>query len=79
MPVGTSLIDAHAGGLGKSFAFDDKCHCFSSNVLTANLNFNISSQGVIGADLGSLLTDDKPLTSRLAVICGTSSCHMAVS
>lgn len=50
MPVGTSLIDAHAGGLG-----------------------------VIGADLGSLLTDDKPLTSRLAVICGTSSCHMAIS
>lgn len=50
MPVGTSLIDAHAGGLG-----------------------------VIGADLGSLLTDDKPLTSRLAVICGTSSCHMAIN
>ena len=48
-------------------------------MLTDNLNFNISSQGVIGADLGSLLTDDKPLTSRLAVICGTSSCHMAVS
>lgn len=50
MPVGTSLIDAHAGGLG-----------------------------VIGADLGPLLTEDKPLTSRLAVICGTSSCHMAIN
>ncbi|PFX20860.1 FGGY carbohydrate kinase domain-containing protein [Stylophora pistillata] len=50
MPVGTSLIDAHAGGFG-----------------------------VIGADLGPLLTEDKPLTSRLAVICGTSSCHMAIN
>lgn len=36
-------------------------------------------QGVIGADLSSLLNGNKPLTSRMAVICGTSSCHMAVS
>ena len=35
--------------------------------------------GVIGADLSSLLNGNKPLTSRMAVICGTSSCHMAVS
>lgn len=35
--------------------------------------------GVIGADLSVLLSENKPLTSRLAVICGTSSCHMAVS
>lgn len=50
MPVGTSLIDAHAGGLG-----------------------------VIGADLSLLLSENIPLTSRLAVICGTSSCHMAIN
>ncbi|XP_068726049.1 FGGY carbohydrate kinase domain-containing protein-like isoform X1 [Montipora capricornis] len=50
MPVGTSIIDAHAGGLG-----------------------------VIGADLSSLLSENKPLTSRMALICGTSSCHMAIS
>ncbi|KAM7444684.1 hypothetical protein ABFA07_006777 [Porites harrisoni] len=50
MPVGTSLIDAHAGGLG-----------------------------VIGADLSLLLGENIPLTSRLAIICGTSSCHMAIS
>lgn len=50
LPVGTSIIDAHAGGLG-----------------------------VIGADLSSLLNGNKPLTSRMAVICGTSSCHMALS
>ena len=35
--------------------------------------------GVIGADLSSFLNGNKPLTSRMAVICGTSSCHMAVS
>ena len=35
--------------------------------------------GVIGADLSSLLNGNKPLTLRMAVICGTSSCHMAVS
>ncbi|KAJ7330599.1 hypothetical protein OS493_022214 [Desmophyllum pertusum] len=50
MPVGTSLIDAHAGGLG-----------------------------VIGADVSTLLGENKPLTSCLAVICGTSSCHMAIN
>jgi len=50
MPVGTALIDAHAGGLG-----------------------------VIGADLSLVLNENKPLTSRLAVICGTSSCHMAIN
>lgn len=50
MPVGTSLIDAHAGGLG-----------------------------VIGADLSVLLDENGPLPSRLAVICGTSSCHMAIN
>jgi FGGY-family pentulose kinase len=44
--VGTSAIDAHAGGLG-----------------------------VIGATLA----DDRPLQRRLALIGGTSSCHMAVS
>ena len=36
-------------------------------------------EGVIGADLSLLLGENTPLTSRLAIICGTSSCHMAVS
>ncbi|KAM4605033.1 FGGY carbohydrate kinase domain-containing protein [Polymixia lowei] len=50
--VGTSLIDAHAGGLG-----------------------------VIGADVKgfNLPCEDQPITSRMALICGTSSCHMAIS
>ncbi|XP_055978249.1 FGGY carbohydrate kinase domain-containing protein isoform X2 [Sorex fumeus] len=52
LAVATSLIDAHAGGLG-----------------------------VIGADVRGhgLPGEGQPMTSRLAVICGTSSCHMGIS
>lgn len=46
-PVGTSIIDAHAGGLGM---------------------IGCSAPGI---------SDD--LSSRLGLICGTSTCHMAVS
>lgn len=37
--------------------------------------------GVIGADVSGhgLICEGQPVTSRLAVICGTSSCHMGVS
>lgn len=37
--------------------------------------------GVIGADVSGyqLPCENQPITSRLALICGTSSCHMAVS
>ncbi|HVJ19319.1 MAG TPA: FGGY-family carbohydrate kinase [Polyangiaceae bacterium] len=48
IPVGVSIIDAHAGGIG-----------------------------LLGVDLGSTGAD--ALERRLALIGGTSSCHMAVS
>lgn len=37
--------------------------------------------GVIGADVKGhgLICEGQPVTSRLAVICGTSSCHMGIS
>lgn len=37
--------------------------------------------GVIGADVRGhgLACEGQPVTSRLAIICGTSSCHMGVS
>lgn len=49
-PVGVSIIDAHAGGLG-----------------------------LLGAQVGGRKVTGKTLESRLALIGGTSSCHMAVS
>jgi FGGY-family pentulose kinase len=50
IPVGTSAIDAHAGGIG-----------------------------VIGAAVGDTRPDAAALLHRLALVGGTSSCHMAVS
>ena len=49
-PVGTSAIDAHAGGIG-----------------------------TIGAALPGERNDDATLNRRVALVGGTSSCHMAVS
>lgn len=49
-PVGVSIIDAHAGGLG-----------------------------LLGAQLGGHAPTPAALNHRLALIGGTSSCHMAVS
>ncbi|XP_042127360.1 FGGY carbohydrate kinase domain-containing protein isoform X5 [Peromyscus maniculatus bairdii] len=41
---------------------------------------NYSKIGVIGADVRGhgLVCEGQPVTSRLAVICGTSSCHMGI-
>ena len=50
LPVGTSAIDAHAGGIG-----------------------------TIGAALPGEVGDDATLNRRVALVGGTSSCHMAVS
>jgi FGGY-family pentulose kinase len=50
IPVGASIIDAHAGGIG-----------------------------VIGAAVDGIRPDQRHLERRLALIGGTSSCHMAVS
>jgi FGGY-family pentulose kinase len=51
-PVGASLIDAHAGGVGM-------------------LGASVDGMG--------LPCEGQAMTSRLALICGTSSCHMALS
>ncbi|MFC1746867.1 FGGY-family carbohydrate kinase [Candidatus Neomarinimicrobiota bacterium] len=50
IPVGVSIIDAHAGGLGS-----------------------------LGAQLDGMATTSEQMESRLALIAGTSSCHMAVA
>jgi FGGY-family pentulose kinase len=50
IPVGVSIIDAHAGGLG-----------------------------LLGAPLDGKAPEAKDFDRRLGLICGTSTCHMAVS
>ncbi|TYK10868.1 FGGY carbohydrate kinase domain-containing protein [Cucumis melo var. makuwa] len=54
IPVGVSLIDAHAGGVG---------------VL----------ESVPGQDSDSEGFDKEMILHRMALVCGTSTCHMAVS
>ncbi|XP_027071012.2 uncharacterized protein [Coffea arabica] len=53
-PVGTSMIDAHAGGVG---VMESKA----------------------GSDPESKETDVEAICRRMVLVCGTSTCHMAVS
>ncbi|CAL1358528.1 unnamed protein product [Linum trigynum] len=54
IPVGTSLIDAHAGGVG-------------------------IMESVPESDSEAKESDKEAVTSRMALVCGTSTCHMAVT
>ncbi|KAL3841027.1 hypothetical protein ACJIZ3_025618 [Penstemon smallii] len=53
-PVGTSLIDAHAGGVGVI-------------------------ESVPVADSESKEVDEEAICHRMVLVCGTSTCHMAIS
>ncbi|KAL0339995.1 UNVERIFIED_CONTAM: FGGY carbohydrate kinase domain-containing protein [Sesamum radiatum] len=53
-PVGTSLIDAHAGGVGVM-------------------------ESVPMADFVSEEVDEEAICHRMVLVCGTSTCHMAIS
>lgn len=53
-PVGTSLIDAHAGGVGV-----------------------MESLPAFDSDAKAL--DTEAICRRMVLVCGTSTCHMAVS
>ena len=68
IPVATSLIDAHAGGLGLCSIYFTTIHY-------------VLHLGMVGTDPSKVLPSlgQVPLSSRLALIAGTSSCHMAVS
>ncbi|CAN0911175.1 FGGY carbohydrate kinase domain-containing protein [Linum grandiflorum] len=54
IPVGTSLIDAHAGGVG-------------------------IMESIPGLDSEAKESDKEAVSCRMALVCGTSTCHMAVS
>ncbi|WOL13483.1 FGGY carbohydrate kinase domain-containing protein isoform X2 [Canna indica] len=53
-PVGTSLIDAHAGGVG-------------------------TMESVPEAESKDNVHDEEAICHRIVLVCGTSTCHMAVS
>lgn len=69
-PVGTGLCAAAALELGLPVG---------TKVGASAIDAHAGGIGVIGADLGDRVPDDAALRSRLALIGGTSSCHMAVS
>uniref|UniRef100_A0A0E0JWA5 Carbohydrate kinase FGGY C-terminal domain-containing protein n=1 Tax=Oryza punctata TaxID=4537 RepID=A0A0E0JWA5_ORYPU len=57
IPVGTSLIDAHAGGVGVMESVPD-----------AESKADTSDE-----------SDEQAICHRMVLVCGTSTCHMAVS
>jgi FGGY-family pentulose kinase len=69
-PVGTGLSAAAAAELGLPQG---------TKIGASAIDAHAGGIGVIGADLGGGVADDAALRSRLALIGGTSSCHMAVS
>ncbi|XP_077096542.1 FGGY carbohydrate kinase domain-containing protein-like isoform X2 [Siphateles boraxobius] len=71
-PVGRGLTAEAAADLGLRPG---------TAVAASLIDAHAGGLGVIGADVRGhqLPCEEQPVTSRLAVICGTSSCHMAVS
>ncbi|XP_076829230.1 FGGY carbohydrate kinase domain-containing protein isoform X2 [Brachyhypopomus gauderio] len=71
-PVGAGLTPGAAADLGL---------VPGTAVGTSLIDAHAGGLGVIGADVSGhrLPCENQPITSRLALICGTSSCHMAVS
>ncbi len=69
-PVGSGLGAGAAAELGLPVG---------TKVGASAIDAHAGGIGVIGANLGAGVPDDGALRSRLALIGGTSSCHMAVS
>lgn len=79
-PVGTSLIDAHAGGVGvmESVPVSDpdckgNCRTFCRKLASYLCNFFVLTKYLCPA------LDEEAICHRMVLVCGTSTCHMAVS
>ncbi|XP_073400684.1 FGGY carbohydrate kinase domain-containing protein isoform X1 [Dendrobates tinctorius] len=72
VPVGNNLTSQAASDLGLPEGIA---------VAASLIDAHAGGLGVIGADLTgyNLPCESQQITSRLALICGTSSCHMAIS
>ncbi|TRY57761.1 hypothetical protein DNTS_012031 [Danionella cerebrum] len=83
--VGASLIDAHAGAIGiaRSCLIDSQGFSLGgAHLYTCGIFHEVEVQHrLLGADISGLHLpcEKQPISSRMALICGTSSCHMAVS
>ncbi|XP_033861615.3 FGGY carbohydrate kinase domain-containing protein isoform X1 [Acipenser ruthenus] len=71
-PLGAGLSSKAAWELGL---------CEGTAVAASLIDAHAGGLGVVGADVTghNLPCETQPITSRLALICGTSSCHMAIS
>ncbi|XP_045907359.1 FGGY carbohydrate kinase domain-containing protein isoform X4 [Micropterus dolomieu] len=71
-PLGDGLTQQAAADLG----LDPR-----TAVAASLIDAHAGGLGVIGADVKGfhLPCEDQPITSRMAMICGTSTCHMALS
>lgn len=71
-PLGDGLTQEAAAGLGLNPG---------TAVGASLIDAHAGGLGVIGADVKGfhLPCEDQPVTSRVAMICGTSTCHMAIS
>ncbi|XP_041127166.1 FGGY carbohydrate kinase domain-containing protein [Polyodon spathula] len=71
-PLGAGLSGEAARELGM---------CEGTAVAASLIDAHAGGLGVVGVDMTghNLRCETQPITSRLALICGTSSCHMAIS
>nr|XP_023674589.1 FGGY carbohydrate kinase domain-containing protein isoform X1 [Paramormyrops kingsleyae] len=69
-------------GAGLTLQAAADTHLEAGTAVAASLvDAHAGGLGVIGADVKGfrLPCEDRPMTSRMALICGTSSCHMGIS
>lgn len=83
-PVGTSLIDAHAGGLGvmESVPVEPGSTGYFLSTLHYSAPFLTKKIAVFifkSIDVECAEDDEESICHRMVLVCGTSNCHMVIS